>query len=84
MQDNESQHYAADGGPAYVKADVIAQTYNTDISTVFKWAARDIIPSEKIAGVRRFHFPSVRAALEGKDIKSLMYFDDDDFELGIF
>lgn len=65
MKTQNSNYYAADKGPMYVKADVIAEIYNTDVSTVYKWAESGKVPSEKIRGIRRFHIPTVRQKLEG-------------------
>lgn len=79
MKIQDQQHQAPDGDRTYVKADAIAQFYNTDVSTVFKWAKTGRIPSEKIEGIRRFHLPSVRQKLEG-----LYRISEDDIELGIF
>lgn len=79
MKTQDYQHQALDGNRVLVKADVIAKIYNTDVSTIFKWAADGKIPSEKICGIRRFHVPTVRRVLEG-----LYTLSEDDIELGIF
>ncbi len=65
MKTQDQQHKIPNGEPAYVKADVIAAIYDTEISTIYKWAASGKIPSELLCGVRRFHLPSVRQKLEG-------------------
>lgn len=79
MKIQDQQHQAPEGDRTYIKSDAIAQFYDTDVSTVFKWAASGKIPSDKIEGIRRFHLPSVRQKLEG-----LYRISDEDLELGIF
>lgn len=73
------QNQAPQNDRPLVKASVIAKIYDTDDSTVYKWAAENKIPSEKIEGLRRFHVASVRQKLEG-----LYQISEDDIELGIF
>lgn len=79
MQIQDQQHQMNEGERTFVKADVIARFYDTDVSTIYKWATKGKIPSEPICGIRRFHLPSVRQKLEG-----LYRISDDDLELGIF
>lgn len=79
MKIKDLQHQPPDGERTFVKADAIAEFYDTDVSTVFKWAASGKIPSDKIEGIRRFHLPSIRQKLEG-----LYRISEEDFELGIF
>lgn len=79
MKNQDKQQKIPNGERAYVKADVLAEIYDTDVSTIYKWAASGKIPSELLGGVRRFHLPSVRQKLEG-----LYRISDDDLELGIF
>jgi hypothetical protein len=79
MQNQNQQQKIPNGERELVRADVVAQIYDTEVSTVYKWANTGKIPSEKIQGIRRFHVPSVRQKLEG-----LYQISDDDLELGIF
>jgi hypothetical protein len=79
MKIHDPQHQVPEGERTYVRTEVIAKIYDTDPSTVSKWAATGKIPSEKIEGIRRYHLPSVRQKLEG-----LYRISDDDLELGIF
>jgi hypothetical protein len=79
MQNQDQQQKIPNGERELVRADVIAQIYNVEVSIVYKWAKTGKIPSEKIQGIRRFHVPSVRQKLEG-----LYRISDDDLELGIF
>lgn len=79
MQNQDQQQKIPNGERKLVRADVIAQIYNVEVSIVYKWAKTGKIPSEKIQGIRRFHVPSVRQKLEG-----LYQISEDDLELGIF
>lgn len=79
MQNQDQHQKIPNGERKLVRADVIAQIYNVEVSIVYKWAKTGKIPSEKIQGIRRFHVPSVRQKLEG-----LYQISEDDLELGIF
>lgn len=79
MQNQDQQKKIPNGERNYVKADVLAEIYDTDVSTIYKWATSGKIPSEPLVGIVRFHLPSVRQKLEG-----LYRISDDDLELGIF
>ena len=79
MQIQGPQHQVPKGERTYVRTEVVAKIYDTDPSTVSKWAIPGKIPSEKIEGIRRFHLPSVRQKLEG-----LYRISEDGLELGIF
>ena len=79
MQNQDQEQKIQNGERELVRADMIARIYDTEVSTVYKWAKTGKIPSEKIQGIRRFHVPSVRQKLEG-----LYRISDDDLELGIF
>jgi hypothetical protein len=79
MQPEDQQRKIPKGERVYVKANVIAEIYDTDESTIYKWAKCGKIPCEEIEGIRRFHLPSVRQKLEG-----LYRISEDDKELGIF
>ena len=79
MQNQNQQQKIPKGERELVRADVIAQIYKVEVSSVYKWAKTEKIPSEKIQGIRRFHVPSVRQKLEG-----LYQISDDDLALGIF
>ncbi len=79
MKIQDHQHQAIDGNRVLVKADVIAKIYDTDVSTIYKWATKGKIPSETICGIKRFHVASVRQKLEG-----LYQISEEDIELGIF
>ena len=79
MKPQDQQQNIPNSERTYVKADVLAEIYDTDVSTIYKWATAGKIPSELLGGVRRFHLPSVRQKLEG-----LYRISDDDIELRIF
>jgi hypothetical protein len=56
-------------GQGFVTAKAIAKFYSVTEASVYRWASNGKIPALKFQGTLRFDFASVRAKIEGTEVK---------------
>jgi predicted DNA-binding transcriptional regulator AlpA len=56
-------------GQGFVTARYLAKFYSVTVPTIFRWAKEEKIPSTRFQGTVRFNLESVRAAIEGTEVK---------------